>query len=777
MRAWRWGAAALALAGAGGVAWGQSTAQPATRPQAQAQPPAQTPAQPPAQAEARAREAAALARRLRERVAEAEQRERSAEREQRAAERALRRWGGAELRPFASDQDFESYVSGVRRFEEAERALESARYSLELERRYLSERSQAKSGQDGPGTPCLPEDKACLDRLIDGEGQSITVSGSRIQALPALTNNQEQGIDEGDVVKQIGQYLLVLQDGRIFVIDTQAGESGSGLRLADRADVYRDPEDEAWYDELVVHGDRVLVTGFAYDAGASELAIFRLAEGGRLVREGVFRIKSEDYYSRDNYAARVVGDELILYTPIPLGERQNRNASFEWPTLRREGVAEGQASGQRLLRPEQLYRPLSNLSRPVIHMVTRCRLGGYSAGADLGCASQGFVASRSRHFYVAGGHAYLWSFAADNLRWEDETPQCLPGYRPARRDAEASFVHRVSLSGGPITAVGATGGPFNQLGMDASGGRFRALVGWLTERCQLAKEVPLYYFDVSAGAFGQTVRTAPDSAFTAMPTITGTKIENRFTDGYLVFGGRPDPQGRRSRDDEEDESFAFDGGGNIVLVPLNRPAEATTMWLPHRVLRVERVGDDAVLTGYEGQGGLDVSLIDLDGGAPRIASTVRLEGRFETEGRSHAFNGFLREDGTGLAGVPTVLRSGEDGRPSWRSAPSDLSFLSIGADGQLSSLGPLRSLAEGDRARFDEDDEPGTGYGCQMSCIDWYGNSRPLFVGDRIFALTATTLVEGRVARGRIDETQRIDLTKTELPGHLPRPTPAAGSD
>jgi hypothetical protein len=54
-----------------------------------------------------------------------------------------------------------------------------------------------------------------------------------------------------------------------------------------------------------------------------------------------------------------------------------------------------------------------------------------------------------------------------------------------------------------------------------------------------------------------------------------------------------------------------------------------------------------------------------------------------------------------------------------------------------------------------------------VSCIDWYGNSRPIFTGGRIFALLGTELVEGRIERGRIAELARLDLTGSPR-GHSP---------
>ena len=187
------------------------------------------------------------------------------------------------------------------------------------------------------------------------------------------------------------------------------------------------------------------------------------------------------------------------------------------------------------------------------------------------------------------------------------------------------------------------------------------------------------------------------------------------------------------------------------VVPIDRPQAARPIEVRHTVIRAEQVGTDIVLTGYRDRGGLIVSLIDLDG-PPRLASQTRLEGRYESEGRSHAFNSLVEADGGGLMGVPTVPRVDESGRYWWRSRASDLSFLQFDADGQVAPLGELAR-----RFEYSEDgDVPG--YQCEVSCIDWYGNSRPIFTGGRIFGLSGTELIEGRVEQGRIREVQRLNI-------------------
>ena len=97
-----------------------------------------------------------------------------------------------------------------------------------------------------------------------------------------------------------------------------------------------------------------------------------------------------------------------------------------------------------------------------------------------------------------------------------------------------------------------------------------------------------------------------------------------------------------------------------------------------------------------------------------------------------------------------MQRESDAGRWIWRSASSDISFLRVGTDASLSSVGVLNG-AEG---------EPHETYDCEVSCIDWYGNSRPIFTMGRVFALSGTSLVEGEVGEQRVSELRRVDLTQ-----------------
>jgi hypothetical protein len=52
----------------------------------------------------------------------------------------------------------------------------------------------------------------------------------------------------------------------------------------------------------------------------------------------------------------------------------------------------------------------------------------------------------------------------------------------------------------------------------------------------------------------------------------------------------------------------------------------------------------------------------------------------------------------------------------------------------------------------------GTNDACKASCVDWYGNARPIFLRGRVFALLGYELVEGSMQDTRITERRRVSF-------------------
>jgi hypothetical protein len=150
--------------------------------------------------------------------------------------------------------------------------------------------------------------------------ESVVVTGSRIEPSSSITNNQEAGVDEGGIVKNRGDLLVILRRGRLFTVST----AGGTLRPIHAVDAFapgvRPDADDDWYDEMLVAGDQVIVIGYSYRRGGTEINRFHLDATGRLSFRDAHHLQSSDYYSSENYASRLVGSRLVFYAPLGLDE-------------------------------------------------------------------------------------------------------------------------------------------------------------------------------------------------------------------------------------------------------------------------------------------------------------------------------------------------------------------------------------------------------------------------------------------------------------------------
>jgi hypothetical protein len=65
--------------------------------------------------------------------------------------------------------------------------------------------------------------------------------------------------------------------------------------------------------------------------------------------------------------------------------------------------------------------------------------------------------------------------------------------------------------------------------------------------------------------------------------------------------------------------------------------------------------------------------------------------------------------------------------------------------GAFQPVGDLKALEAGGRRDW-----------CKASCVAWYGNARPIFIENRVFALLGYEIVEGQVRGGRMREVRRV---------------------
>jgi hypothetical protein len=559
--------------------------------------------------------------------------------------------------------------------------------------------------------------------------ESVVVTGSRVSA-PGITNNQVVGVDEGGIVKVRGDTLVILRRGRLFTVSTAGGR----MRPVDSANAFP-PGVSArgdWYDEMLLSGDRVIVVGYSYSRGGTEVNRFRLSPEGRLRWEDAYHLRSNDYYSSRNYASRLIGSQLILYAPLDLSWENDPLEAL--PGIRRwtgdeDAAFRPIASGRRIFIPPAL-RDSPDSEIEAIHTVTRCDL----AAPVLDCQATGVLGPTSRTFYVSSNAVYLWL-----TQWNSE------------RENLPALLYRLPMDGSRPSAVGVRGAPIDQFSFQADprDGVLNVLVrsegdGDAMFRPEFSRGA-VALLRLPTRLFGDGSREAPQALYRPLPSPPpgSHDLRNRFVGGHVLYGagagGYRRPPAREP----------------VVVVAPVRGGPVAQLPAPGGVDRIEALGADALVVGG-GDGNLGFTAVEL-GGAPRMGDRYVVPSASEGESRSHAFFFSPRSpDGaSGLMGLPVARRAEPAYRRFFGSSAAML-FLQR-ENRRFSPAGELAARAEGMA-----DD------GCQASCVDWYGNARPIFLGQRVFALLGYELVEGEMRGEAIREVGRVNFAPTARTARSP---------
>ncbi|MFL5385870.1 MAG: beta-propeller domain-containing protein [Longimicrobiaceae bacterium] len=564
--------------------------------------------------------------------------------------------------------------------------------------------------------PAVPGDTFTVDfRLC---ASAVALEGITVNAVGAtsVTNNQVAGVDEGDIVKVHGDHLVMLRRGRLFTVSLKAGR----MEPVSAVNAFGDDVEPGgtWYDELLVAGDIVVVLGYSYSRGGTELGLFDIDRGGRLSYRATYHLRSNDYYSSRNYASRLIGTRLVMYTPLWVGGRLR-----DWaPALRRWHRGARNDEFRPIAAPTRIFRPGGDLEpgeELALHTVTTCELGR----PRISCSATGVLGPYSENFYVSATAAYVW--VSD---W--------PG---RARNRAPSMLYRLPLDGSSPSALGVRGSPVDQFSFHESGDGYLNVVTmtdaagarmWAAERAQGAVSL----LRVPLASFSDGRRSAHPESYRALPgpAAEDEVFQNRFVGRHLLYG-------TGSGWDFPDHS-----GRSVLYVTRWAGGPVAALTLPHGVDRIEPMGSDAVVVGTDGRD-LHFTAIHL-GGRARVAQRYVSRNAAQGELRSHGF--FYREDGgdSGVLGLP-VRGAGRPGYEHLFAESAGVIFLR-NRHARFQELGVLS--ANPPKSGDDEAD------GCIASCVDWYGNSRPLFLRGRVFALLGYELVEGTVSNGRIREVARV---------------------
>jgi hypothetical protein len=533
----------------------------------------------------------------------------------------------------------------------------------------------------------------------------------------SVTNTQHAGVDEGGIVKVHGDPMVILRRGRLFKVAVGDGAL-TPLSHVDAFAADNNPE-RTWYDEMLVSGDTVAVIGYSYERGGTEVGLFNINAEGQLTYRSTYQLRSFDYYSSRNYASRLIGSKLIFYTPLyfyPTAE----NTLPAFPSVRkwRKGL-DNDAEFQRVAPPTRIYRPEGDFEyggyAMALHTVTVCDL----ANDGFACQGTSVVGPPSRTFYVSPDSIYVW---ASSWIYDEQRSK--------------SVLFRMPLDGSSPSALRVSGGPVDQFSfLQSDDQHLNVLVRsqtkgdgmWGPEVAQ--GDVALMRVPIVSFSDGSDM--VPATSYQQLPKPEGYTFQNRFVGKYLVYGTGsgwgPPKQLKQPKD--------------LFLVEWGR-SNSHKLQLPHGIDRIEQMGNDAVVVGTDGTD-LHFTAIRL-GQQPEIASRYTRPGASQGELRSHGFFYKPENENSGTIGLPisTPARSGY--RHLFESSAAILFLRNESL--QFRPIGELGAQAE--KAIDDK---------CRASCIDWYGNARPLFLRGRMFALLGYELVEGKLEDGQIHELRRIN--------------------
>lgn len=399
----------------------------------------------------------------------------------------------------------------------------------------------------------------------------------------------------------------------------------------------------------------------------------------------------------------MIDGKLAFYMPHGVWSWFGQDRALKIPSTFEANPDGTFRKGPRLFSPTDVYVPIDVPKRPVFHTIVKCELpedGGFDCGA------RALLSSWGREHYVTPSAVFLWSLPrAYMFRFEDL------GVVAHKASAQPRDQFSFKLKDGTLHLVGVAEDPAETSAASDFGTAYP-----IPERKSrvVVESLPISAFDV----YGEQ---SLDGKVRDLGDLAGGQSwisNNRFVGDALFLGvytyGSSSSKSRLAR---------FDlGTGQTV----HRELEGG-------VARIEPIGDTRAFVAIHAPGGLRLETLSTSGDLVAQGSET-LPGVAEGESRSHGFFFKPSRPGatSGTFGLPVVNGGSGSGGYGWGNGISNIGFWSVTEDGALGSLGAVSSSGE-----------QGV---CETSCVDWYGNTRPIFLGTRAFALMGSELAEIAIA-------------------------------
>ena len=527
-------------------------------------------------------------------------------------------------------------------------------------------------------------------------------------------------MDEGGIVKAHGNYLVVLRRGRLFTVSIEDGD----LRPTSVVDAFGPDINPSatWYDEMLVSKNTIVVIGYSYERGGTEVGLFHIDDAGKLTYRSTYHLRSNDYYSSRNYASRLIGSKLIFYSPLYVNPGAE-DPFGEFPAVRKWHKGASPSEFKRIVPATQVYKPENALDYDysvALHTVTVCDL----ASGDFDCKATSVIGPSGRVFYVSPHAVYIW----------------MTSWTYGEKEAHTkSMVYRMPLDGSAPSALRVSGSPVDQFSFLESGDGFlNVLVRsdgagdgmWRAEATRGGAAL----MRVSVDSFTDGSAEVPAASYRKLPAPYGYAFQNRFVGDYLLYGAG--------------SGWGYPQNGQPLAAVRGAVGEGRCASGDSGT----RCGSDrghGIGCGRCGVGWNRICILqrcDLAMCRRRWTITWRRARRRERCAVMDSSTS-RRTRTQGMLGLPISV----PGRAGYRHLFENSAAIVFLKNDALhfEELGQLGAQPE--NAKDD---------GCRASCVDWYGNSQPLFLRGRIIALLGYEMVEGSVERGRIREMRRVNYAR-----------------
>lgn len=561
-----------------------------------------------------------------------------------------------------------------------------------------------------------------------GTQAESTSASTPAATTESITNVQEVGVDEGGIVKVYRNFFIVLRRGRLFCIRIEQ-DGRPALEPVCQVDAYPEGFSQSgWYDEMLLYRNKIIVIGYNYTVEATQIGIFELRDDGNIKHLSTYFIDTNDYYSSRNYTGRLIGNKLVFYMPYYLftyrDSKDQYRKTARLPQMRKWVRANELTPGQDILSPTRIYKPLQATINPTLHIIAMCNLDS----ENFDCSAYAILGPYSRNFYVSPQAIYLW------VSPESGEDTYLQVSTQGQRRRQPSHVYRLALDDSGFKVLKAYGAPTDQFSFkEDPDGYFNVLLReagggdamWNPE----VNQGKMALLRTSLANFTSVPGEVNFTDYTAVPVPKGYNLQNKFIGAYLLYGTGStwyeDPSNERS----------------VYLKKYKTQAEAVKLELKHSVDRIEAMGSSAVVVGGE-KNALLFSAVEL-GDENRVQDVYTIPQAVQGELRSHGF--FYKDyDIDGVLGLP-IRKQGQSYQHLFTES-SEIVFLRFKSEKKFAQLG---SLVSSPLSKQNDD--------CRFSCVDWYGNSRPIFYKNRIFALMGYEFVEGILGDADIKELRRIN--------------------